>query len=131
VIDSLKRGIYGPATQEQIAGAQAGQLVPIFEARFMRSRDADVKARIASALVSLCDKDATYWDFLVQQAKLAIESDAPSPRCFSQANCISGHPAEYLAWARAHNVPEGSQAEMALNRLSDKVQLVFDDPRGI
>jgi HEAT repeat protein len=131
VIDLLKQGVYGPATQEQIAEAQAGQLVPILEARFVTSQDAEVKARVAHALVDLGDKDNAYWDFLVQQAKLAIESDAPSPRCFSSANCVSGHPAEYVAWARAHNVAEGSQAEMALYWLEGKVALVSGDPRGI
>src|SRR5260370_27699348 len=78
VIDFLKQGTYGPATQEQIAEAQAGQLVPILEARFVTSQDAVVKARVARALVDLGDKGNAYWDFLVQQAKLAIESDAPS-----------------------------------------------------
>jgi HEAT repeat protein len=130
VIDSLKQGTYGPATQEQIAEAQAGQLVPILEARFVTSQDADVKARVARALVSLGDNGNAYWDFLVQQAKLAIESDAPSTRCYSSTNC-TGHSA-YVAWAKAHNAPEDSKAEMELNwLLEERVQLVFGDPRGI
>jgi hypothetical protein len=131
VIDLLKQGAYGPATLEQIAEAQAGQLVPILEARFVTSQDAEVKARVARALVDLGDKGNEYWDFLVQQATAAIESDAPSPRCFSSANCVSGHPAEYVAWARAHNVAEGSQAETALYWLEGKVSLVSGDSRGI
>ena len=131
VIDSLKQGAYGPATQEQIAEAQAGQLVPILEARFVTSQDAEVKARVARALVDLGDKGNAYWDFLVQQAKLAIESDAPSPQCQSPANCVSGHPAEYVAWARVHNVSEGSQAETESYGREGKVYLVSDDPRGI
>jgi HEAT repeat protein len=131
VIEHLKQGVYGPATQEQIAEAQAGQLVPMLETRFVTSEDADVKARVARSLMDLGDKDNAYWDFLVQQAKLAIENDAPSPRCFSSANCVSGHPTEYVAWARAHNVTEGSQAEKALDWLEGKVYLVSGDPRGI
>jgi HEAT repeat protein len=131
VIDSLKQGTYGPATQEQIAEAQAGLLVPILEARFVTSQDAEVKARVARALVDLGDNGNAYWDFLVQQAKLAIESDAPAPRCPPSASCVSGHSAEYLAWARAHNVTEGSQAEMALEWLPGKVYLIYGDPRGI
>jgi hypothetical protein len=130
VIDSLKQGTYGPATQEQIAEAQAGQLVPILEARFVHSQDVDIKARVAKALVDLGDKGQAYWDFIAQQAKLAIESDAPSSRCFSSTNC-TGH-AEYVAWARAHHAPEDSQAEMELHwRLEEKVGLVYGDPRGI
>ena len=130
VIDSLKQGVYGPATQEQIAEAQAGQLVPILETRFVTSQDAVVKARVARALVDLGDKGNAYWDFLVQQAKLAIESDAPSSQCYSSTNC-TGHSA-YVAWARAHNVPEDTKAEMELQwLLEERVQLVFGDPRGI
>jgi len=130
VVDSLKQGTYGPATQEQIAEAQAGQLVPILEARFVTSQDAEVKARVARALVNLGDKGNAYWDFLVQQAKLAIESDAPSSQCYSSTNC-TGHSA-YVAWARAHNVPEDTKAEMELQwLLEERVQLVFGDPRGI
>jgi HEAT repeat protein len=130
VIDSLKQGTYGPATQEQIAEAQAGQLVPILEARFVSSQDAVVKARVARALVDLGDKGNAYWDFLVQQAKLAIESDAPSSQCYSSTNC-TGHSA-YVAWARAHNAPEDTKAEMELQwLLEERVQLVFGDPRGI
>jgi HEAT repeat protein len=130
VIEHLKQGVYGPVTQEQIAEAQAGQLVPILEARFVTSQDAVVKARVARALVDLGDKGNAYWDFLVQQAKLAIESDAPSSQCYSSTNC-TGHSA-YVAWARAHNVPEDTKAEMELQwLLEERVQLVFGDRRGI
>jgi HEAT repeat protein len=132
VIDSLKQGTYGPATQEQIAEAQAGQLVPILEARFVTSQDAEVKARVARALVNLGDKGNAYWDFLVQQATTAIESDAPSPRCLgSPANCPQGHPPEYVAWAKAYNIASPSRDEAALYGLWGKVDLIFGDPRGI
>src|SRR5882757_11396607 len=60
VIEHLKQGVYGPATQEQIAQAEAGQLVPILEARFVTSQDTEVKARVARALVDLCDKGNAY-----------------------------------------------------------------------
>src|ERR1700761_377247 len=107
ILDSLKQGTYGPATQEQVAEAEEGQLVSMLEERFVHSQDADIKARVAKSLLDLGDKNEAYWDFLAQQAKLAIESDAPSPRGLSPANCVSGHPTEYVAWARAHNVTEG------------------------
>src|SRR5260370_9866200 len=132
VIDSLKQGTYGPATQEQIAEAQTGLLVPILEARFVQSQDAEVKARVARALVNLGDKGNAYWDFLVQQATTAIESDAPSPRCLgSPANCPQGHPPEYVAWAKAHNIASPSPAEAALYGLWGKVDRIFGDPREI
>jgi HEAT repeat protein len=131
ILSYLKLGTYGPATQEQVAEAEAGQLVSMLEERFVHSQDSDIKARVAKSLLDLGDKNEAYWDFLVQAAKRAIESDAPSPRCFSSANCVSGHPPAYIAWARAHNVTEGSQAEAALYWLEGKVSLVGGDPRGI
>jgi HEAT repeat protein len=131
ILSALEQGRFGPTTPEQVAQARQGQLVAILEGRFVHGQDADIKARVAYALMKLGDKNEAYWDFLVQQAKLAIENDAPSPRCFAPANCVSGHPAEYVAWARAHNVTEGSQAEMALYWLEGKVYLVSGDPRGI
>jgi HEAT repeat protein len=130
-LTSLEQGTYyGPTTQEQIAEAKAGQLVPILEEKFVHSQDVDIRARVAKALLDLGDKNEAYWDFLVRQARLAIESDAPSSRCSSSTNC-TGHSA-YVAWARAHNAPEDSEAEMKLNwLLEERVQLVFGDPRGI
>ena len=131
ILNSLEQGTYyGPTTREQIAEAKAGQLVSVLEERFVHSQDADIKARVAKALVDLGDKGQAYWDFIEQQAKLAIESDVPSSRCFSSTNC-TGH-AEYVVWARAHHAPEDSQAEMELHwRLEEKVGLVYGDPRGI
>ena len=131
ILNSLEQGTYyGPTTQEQIAEAKAGLLVSVLEARFVHSQDADIKARVAKALVDLGDKGQAYWDFIEQQAKMAIESDVPSSRCFSSTNC-TGH-AEYVVWARAHHAPEDSQAEMELHwRLEEKVGLVYGDPRGI
>jgi HEAT repeat protein len=130
ILNSMKQGSFGPTTQEQIAEAEAGQLMPLLEERFVHSHDADIKARVARALIELGDKNEAYWDFIVQQAKLAIESDAPPSRCYSSTNC-KGHSA-YVAWARAHNAPEDSEAEMKFNwLLEERVQLVFGDPRGI
>lgn len=130
VLNHLKQGDYGPTTPEQIAEAEAGQLVPILEERFVHGQDADIKARVARSLLDLEDKNEAYWDFLVQQAKLAIESDVPSSRCLTPTSC-TGHSA-YVAWARAHNAPEDTEAEMKLHwQLEREVQGVFDDPRGI
>jgi HEAT repeat protein len=121
---------YGPTTQEQIAEAKAGQLVSILEEKFVHSQDADIKARVAKALLDLGDKNEAYWDFLMEQAKLAIESDVPSSRCLTPTSC-TGHSA-YVAWARAHNAPEDSEAEMKLHwLLEERVGLVYGDPRGI
>jgi hypothetical protein len=54
VYKPLKQGTYGPATQEQIAEAQAGQLVPILEAKetakFARERKAEALVLLGGGL---------------------------------------------------------------------------------
>lgn len=134
VIHSLKAGAFGSVTEEQIAEAQSGQLIPILEERFAQNQDAETKAAIAVYLVRLGDKDDIYWDFLVERATPAVESDAPSPRVLgSPERSPSGHSPEYVAWAKSHNVSPNSPAEEALYGLWGKLQSLAraDDPRGI
>jgi hypothetical protein len=134
VISGLRTGDFGPATEQQVLDARAGQLVPMLEARFAATQDAELKARIASALVRLGDLNDAYWNELVQQAAPAANSDAPDPRCLGAAeHCGSGASPEYTAWAKAHNVVAGSQAETALLELPTKLERMAStgDPRGI
>jgi hypothetical protein len=105
LIAELKTGAFGPVTEQQISEARAGRLVPVLEARFAISKDPEMKARIASALVKLGDTDNTYWNLLVEQATPAAESDAPNPKCLGlAAKCGSGPSPEYTVWANAQFV---------------------------
>src|ERR1700727_2731467 len=56
-----------------IANAGAVQAIPFLEAQFKRETDLDNKIGIASGLVKLKDRDNTYWNFLLQQATLAVD----------------------------------------------------------
>ncbi len=64
---------------EIIVYGRAVQAIPSLKEWFDRSQDEEMKAELASALVRLRDPDNTYWDFLINRANPAVESDAPSP----------------------------------------------------
>jgi hypothetical protein len=115
---------------EIIANAGAVQAIPSLKEWFGRSQDEEMKAELASALVRLRDPDNTYWDFLLQLAKPALESDAPSPLGGSKEN--RGVPPQFDAWAKAHKL---SVEEAAAAVLELPVKLVplakTGDPRAI
>jgi hypothetical protein len=134
---------------EQIAKAHAVQAIPILEAQFGRSRDPGEKAssasgsvglwdldkaHIASALVRLGDKDAAYWTFLIKQATLAVESDAPSQvKVDPQGRVLREPSPEFISWAKAHGMTSDSALEVAMYRFPGYVKFLAEtaDPRAI
>jgi hypothetical protein len=97
---------------EQLAQAGAVQAIPMLEEKFAGmqgspnkspSWDAVDKAHLASALVWLGDKKEIYWDYLVKQATLAVENDAPNPTIFDSRGKAEMSP-EFIAWVKAHNL---------------------------
>ncbi len=108
----LQRGGYGQTTPAQLEQAKAGQIIPVLKDLFRSTRgagnewQADVPGRIASELVLLGDHDAIYWDYLVSQARPALESDQPD---YSADTAKSVASAEYLALEKLHPPgPEGA-----------------------
>lgn len=100
--------------------ARQGQVgaVPMLEEKFGRTKDALDKAHIASALVRLGDKKDIYWDFLVKQATVAIESGIPDIFAYdSQGKLIGGPSQEFTAWAQAHNLSLAAAQEQAISFL--------------
>jgi hypothetical protein len=127
-INKVKSGNFALVHIELIAKAHAVEAIPTLEEQFARSQDARTKAKIASALVRLGTKDDIYWDFLVEQATLAVESPAPS-LVDSQGKIVREQLSpEFLAWAKAHNVPPDP-----VYGLPGNVVLLgeTEDPRGI
>jgi hypothetical protein len=118
-----------------IANAGAVQAVPALEKEFKRATDVDVKLSIAAGLVKLRDHDDTYWNFLLEQATLVVDSDIPdSAYSQSQGKMVRmGMGPELQAWADAHNVPVITAAQHARYDFPTKVlQLArTGDPRGI
>lgn len=128
-IAKLKSGHFALVHVDMIAKAGAVEAIPTLKEQFSRGQDPLVKARIASALVKLGDKDDIYWDFLVKQVTPAVESDAPDFMNFDpQAKTGAGPSPDFVAWANAHNVPpngpNGSAAEDVMVWFPGKVLLL-------
>jgi len=134
-IARVKSGDFFPVAVEQIAEAHAVQAIPVLKEQFALDQDADSKAKIASALVRLGDKDDTYWNYLVDQATAAVESDAPPPTMYdANGKVVPGQLSpEFIAWAKAHNVSPESAGEDAAYGLPGKVAMLGEtgDPRGV
>jgi hypothetical protein len=62
---------------EIIAEAGAVQAISSLEEQFGRTTDVGTKTKIANGLVGLGDKHNTYWNYLLEQATLAVDSDVP------------------------------------------------------
>jgi hypothetical protein len=130
----VKSGTFSVVDVELIAEAGAVQAIPSLEEQFGRTTDVGTKSKIANGLVRLGDKDNTYWNYLLEQATLAMDSDVPDA-LFSDAvgktrDQIS---LELQAWAQAHNVSANTAAQSAVYDLPGKVLELAQtgDPRGI
>ena len=136
-IAKLKSGKFALVHVDMISKAGAVEAVPILKEQFANSQDPLVKAKIASALVRLGDRDDTYWDLLVKEATRAVESDIPDFMNFDpEAKTGAGPSPEFVAWAKAHNMPPngpGSAAQDAMYGFPGKLMLLGStgDPRAI
>ena len=121
-IAKVKSGDFGPIHVEIIAEAKAVEAIPILKEQFVRNQNERDKTKIAQALVKLGDKDDTYWDFLVQLATPAVESDAPDFMSFDeQGKMVPGPSPAFLAWAQAHNISPESVAKDGLSAVEEQV----------
>ncbi|HTA79371.1 MAG TPA: HEAT repeat domain-containing protein [Terracidiphilus sp.] len=132
-IASVSSGDVSPRAVVVIADAGAVQAIPALEEQFRRVTDVDTKVSIASGLVKLRDRDNTYWNFLLEQATLAVDSNVPDAN-FSELQGKMMDPApELQVWADAHNVSVNTAFQYARYDIPGKVlQLATTgDPRGI
>jgi HEAT repeat protein len=116
-----------------IANAGAVQAVPVLEEQFKRATDVDTKLSIAAGLVKLKDRDDTYWNFLLEQATLAVDSNIPDPVFSeSQGKVVMLGP-ELITWADAHSVSVNTALQYARYDYPSKVLplATTGDPRGI
>jgi HEAT repeat protein len=133
-IASVKSGNFSPRDVVVIANAGAAvQAVPALEEQFKRATDVDTKVAIASGLVKLKDRDNTYWDFLLGQATLALDSNVPDSNFSASQGKMMDPAPELQVWADAHNVSVNTAFQYARYDIPGKVlQLATTgDPRGI
>ena len=125
-IAAVKSGDFAPIHVETIAAAGAVEAIPILKEQFSRSHDWLIKAKLASALVRLGgDQNDIYWEFLVTQATIAVESDAPDFMNFDpQAKDSAGPSPEFTAWANAHKLDVQEAGTDAIYRLPGRIMLL-------
>lgn len=133
-IVKVKSGNFSLVHVDMIAKAGAVEAVPALKEQFARSRDPIVKAKIASALVRLGDRDDIYWDLVVKEATQAVESDAPDFMNFDvQSNTPSGPSPGFVTWAKAHGESVQTAGREVMYELPGKVLLLSStgDQRAI
>ena len=116
-----------------IADAGAVQAIPALEEQFKRATNVDMKLSIASGLVKLKDPDNMYWNYLLEQVTLAVDSDIPDSAYSESQGKMTIPSPELQAWADAHNVSVNTAGIYTRYDFPDKViQLgMTGDPRGI
>jgi hypothetical protein len=116
-----------------VANAGKVQVVPALEEQFRHAKDVDAKLNIASGLVKLKDRDDTYWNFLLEQATLAVDSNIPDANFSASQGKMMDPAPELQVWADAHNVSVNTAFQYARSDIPDKVlQLATTgDPRGV
>lgn len=119
-----------------LAQAGATQAIPALKQEFAVTKDTWLKLAIASALVRLGDKDQVYWDFLADEARAAVESDAPSIFLRDSEGRVDRNQREmapdFIAWAKAHNLDPAAAAQAQTFELPRNLFYLAEtgDPRG-
>jgi hypothetical protein len=130
-INEVKQGNYAYVRQITVEAGQA-RAIPILEDLFAHAGNADTKPWIASELVRLGDKDNSYWNFVAEQAREALENSPPDFLNFDQeGNGTAGPSPEFVAWAKAHHVTVESVAFEAVYPIKFGILIATDDPRAI
>lgn len=140
-LDRVRRGDVGTgivdATSyiEWAAHVDPGRVVPVLEAYFARTGEADFRSEIASVLVSLGDTDPRFWNLILEQAEAAIASDPPSPFAIDSGSgsdqpCSSS---EFRTWAEGHDLALEEACNQAAYVLPAKLLPLAQtgDPRTI
>jgi HEAT repeat protein len=116
-----------------IADAKALYAIPTLEKYYNRTTDADIRAGVASALVSMGDQNDAYWDYLVKLATPALESDAPTP-----LGVNAGSPKDIISpqlkeWASSHELSVEAATKLAMFDLPMGLAPLAKtgDPRGV
>lgn len=139
VADSLKRVRAGQLLLPDIhnlAEAGAVEAIPPLREQFSLQKEPLLKAGIASALVRLGERDAAYWVFLLNQARIAAESDAPSLYLVdAKGKVVRGRgrfSQAFQSWAKKQDLDVGKAAQAQVQELPIYLTLlgVTGDRRG-
>ena len=133
-IARLKAGNFALVYVDMVGRAHAVEAIPVLRTLFNEHTEPIGRMKLASVLVKLGDREATYWDFLVREVTPVVESDAPFfVTVTAEGKLEAGPSPEFTAWAAKQNrVGEGLGAQ-AVYEQPGKVMLLGDtgDRRAI
>jgi len=115
------------------AARDGSAAIPVLTAFFARAKDIDAKQQAASNLVILGDKEPLYWNFLMEQARAAVESNPPFPSMFAKqpSQGQAGMSPEMAAWVKARGLAPEAAMEVALTLNWRLIRMArTGDPRG-
>lgn len=122
------------AVINRLAFLEAKEAIPALKDAFKKVDGKREKQVIASALVSLGEPDQTYLDYLIQYAKIAIESDMPYPLMTdSEGKFVRGKfSPKFIKWSEAHGIkPEEASWQALFEFPGDALMLAKTaDPRA-
>jgi HEAT repeat protein len=124
-IEALKRNDGNSLFYVREAAAKhPAETIAILEQNFVNTQDERLKAGTASALIRLGDKDDIYWDFLLRQVTLVLESEASSAVQNGSQEKLTEGPSPEDAWAKENRES---------NEMLTFVDIVAEtrDPRGV
>lgn len=131
-IAKVKSGEFGAIHVDLIVRAGTPEAIAVLKEQYVRVQDPLLKAKIAAGLLRLGDKDDSYWNFLSNYAKPAVESDFPDFASNGSQGKMPTEPTpEFEAWVKAHNLtPKDAEEFFQL-----PVRLVLlgwsEDPRAV
>jgi hypothetical protein len=112
----------------------AVEAIPFLQQQFTRVQDPILKAKIAAGLVRLGNKDELYWDYLINEAKVALNSTAPDYTAYNSAGRATSQPSpEFEAWVSSSGVSSETAAENSLYYFPGRIALLgwSRDPRAV
>jgi hypothetical protein len=115
-----------------IAYAKVPEAMSVLENYYSRTTDTDIQAGVASLLVRMGDKKETYWNYLVELAQKAVQSDAPDPFNLAAGKQDDPISPDFKLWASTHNIPLEKALTMIGELAQDLAPLArTGDPRGV
>ncbi|MFZ3378045.1 MAG: HEAT repeat domain-containing protein [Candidatus Acidiferrales bacterium] len=113
VADALAKvesGQFSAVHVDLITRARCEEATPILKEQFAQIQDPMLKDKVAAALVRLGSRDDIYWDYLLNQAKVALDSDAPPFLSYdSTGKSTNGPSPEFEAWRMGRSSPQDTE----------------------
>ncbi|HEU5400130.1 MAG TPA: HEAT repeat domain-containing protein [Terriglobales bacterium] len=134
-ISNVEKGNFSSVDIAIIVRRHAVQAIPSLETQFNRSKDPTTKERIADALIRLGEKNAPYWDYVINRARQVLGDAPPTPIEYDASGTVaSTEPSKRLIeWANKHHI---SIQQAWYDAMFDapgaiKVLGIYDDARAI